>query len=266
MFRIAKSDELEWRKQLAEEIKAMMFKSPQPRCVQEVLEDIQSKCGDADCRERDIDLEDLNLAMNNLEVALSRMEKLGKRGVEDHDVPETDGPHGPSVPPTHESIFNHSRCRPHAQFVWISKTSTVDHEGNLGHPARADEIRKYGEEARKVFIHKPPFVIQKSFMEATMNRDPDWLAKRPWVRRGEEEHGGTYDCIGDDQDHRAKRQHGMGVVGGGVGQQGWEDRVGGGGHRFDDPRGANHQAQGQVHQGAESHRFKGKQKEEGVEK
>jgi hypothetical protein len=49
-----------------------------------------------------------------------------------------------------------------------------------------------------------------------MNHDPDQPVKRSWVRRGEEERGGTYDRTGDDQDQRAKRQHGMGVVGGGL--------------------------------------------------
>jgi hypothetical protein len=77
--------------------------------VQEALEDIQSMLGDADCRDRDSDLEELN-------AALSRMEKLGKWEVYDHGVPG-DGPYVPSVPPTHEAIFNHSRRRPHAQFV-----------------------------------------------------------------------------------------------------------------------------------------------------
>jgi hypothetical protein len=49
-----------------------------------------------------------------------------------------------------------------------------------------------------------------------MNHDPYQPVKRSWVRRGEEERGGTYDRTGDDQDQRAKRQHGMGVVGGGL--------------------------------------------------
>jgi hypothetical protein len=208
----------------------MLFKSPKPQCVQEVLEDIQSTLGGADCRDHGSDLEELSDVMNNLDDVLSLMEKLGKREVYDHGVP-SDGPYGPLVPPTHEAIFNHSRRKPHAQFVWISKTSTVDNEGNLGHPARADEIRKYGEAMRRVFIHKPPSVIQKSFAEATMNHDPDRSVKRPWVRRDEEECGGSYNRTGDDRDQRAKRQHGMGAVGGGVRQQGREDRGGGGGRR-----------------------------------
>jgi hypothetical protein len=86
MFRIVKCEELEWRKQQSEEIKAMLFKSPKLRCVQEALEDIQSMLGDADCRDHDNDLEELNAAMNNLDVALSRMEKLGKWEVYDHGV------------------------------------------------------------------------------------------------------------------------------------------------------------------------------------
>jgi hypothetical protein len=86
MFRIVKCEELEWRKQQSEEIKAMLFKSPKLRCVQEALEDIQSMLGDADCRDHDSDLEELNAAMNNLDVALSQMEKLGKWEVYDHGV------------------------------------------------------------------------------------------------------------------------------------------------------------------------------------
>jgi hypothetical protein len=60
----------------------------------------------------------------------------------------------------------------------------------------------------------------------------------------------------------------MGAMGGGVAQQSQEDHVGGGGHRFDDPTGVNHQVQGQIRQGTgcEFHQFKGKQKDESVEK
>jgi hypothetical protein len=44
-----------------------------------------------------------------------------------------DGPFGldglDCVPTTHEVIHNHSKRAPHAKFVWITKTSTVDKDG-----------------------------------------------------------------------------------------------------------------------------------------
>jgi hypothetical protein len=97
--------------------------------------------------------------------------------------------------------------------------------GNLGYPAKVDEIRKFGAAARKVFIHKPTPELQKTFTVTTMSWEEDKLAKRPWARRGEEEVP------------RTKRQQGMGAAGGGARNPGWEDRGGGGNHRQDDPRG-----------------------------
>jgi hypothetical protein len=47
------------------------------------------------------------------------------------------------VPTTHEAIFNHSRREPHAKWVWITKSSNVDKNGNLGFPA-LQEVRRWG--------------------------------------------------------------------------------------------------------------------------
>jgi hypothetical protein len=62
----------------------------------------------------------------------------------------------------------------------------VDHAGKLGHPAKAEEMR-YGATSRKVFLRKIPSALQRSFAKVTMNREVDQPAKRPWVRRGDEE-------------------------------------------------------------------------------
>jgi hypothetical protein len=78
MFQIAKRDDLEWKKKQAEEIKAMLFKSPQPRCVKEALEHIHSEV-EIDPIEQDKVMESLNSTLCMLEAALMRMEKLGKR-------------------------------------------------------------------------------------------------------------------------------------------------------------------------------------------
>jgi hypothetical protein len=43
IFRIAKREEREWRKNQVEEIKALLFKSPQPNCMKEALEDMHDR-------------------------------------------------------------------------------------------------------------------------------------------------------------------------------------------------------------------------------
>jgi hypothetical protein len=40
--------------------------------------------------------------------------------------------------------------------MWITKSSTVDENGNLGFPASAEEIKKFVSKARKVFLKPPP--------------------------------------------------------------------------------------------------------------
>jgi hypothetical protein len=109
----------------------------------------------------DVELQDLELTACGLEATLIRMEKLSKQEQRDTEEPEDgDGLHGlVSVPLTHEAIFNHSRRDPHAQYIWISKASTVDCNWNLGHSASRDENRKFGAKARKVFLCQPPSML-----------------------------------------------------------------------------------------------------------
>jgi hypothetical protein len=58
------------------------------------------------------------------------------------------------------------KWRMKAKWVWISKASTVDKDGNLGFPATREEIRKFRFGARKVFLRKPPSVLHQSFAQA----------------------------------------------------------------------------------------------------
>jgi hypothetical protein len=103
---------------------------------------------------------------------------------------------------THEAIYNHSRRQPHAKWVWITRSSTVDKAGNLGYPASAEEVRRFGTRARKVFLRPPPSALQKSFAEAVKMYNPD----RPWKRRATNERDHTQERSMEDRDLRAKRQ------------------------------------------------------------
>jgi hypothetical protein len=118
---------------------------------------------------RHLELEELDAITLGLEPALERMDSI------DQARKTLDLPVGPDreelVPTTYEAIFNHSRISPHARWVWITKNSTVDAFGNLGYPASREEIRKFGSQARKVFI-RPPSTLQKSFTGVVkMNQD-----------------------------------------------------------------------------------------------
>jgi hypothetical protein len=124
------------------------------------------------------------------------------------------------VPMTHDAIFNHSRLGPHVRYVWISKVSTVDDKGNLGHPASREEIRKFGDKARMVFLHKPPSVLLKSFVKAAMSWEYERQAKRPWAAWGGEERASPPDRRVEDRDPRANHQEGMGALVGRARQQG----------------------------------------------
>jgi hypothetical protein len=76
---------------------------------------------------------------------MARMERIGAKG--------QNGPHGMGLVPTmHEAFHGHSRPKPHAKWVWITKSSIVDQEGNLGFLALEEGTRKFGARARKVFI------------------------------------------------------------------------------------------------------------------
>jgi hypothetical protein len=120
MFQIARNEEPEWRIKQAEEIKAMMFKSPQSQILQKVMEHINSEFTS---RIEEEDLSVLDLASKDLEAILHRMEKLGKQVVGVQNVDGGiggNGPDGPMLPTTHEAIHTHSRIRPHARWVWIT--------------------------------------------------------------------------------------------------------------------------------------------------
>jgi hypothetical protein len=75
MFRIAKREELDWRKLQAEEIKAMLFRSPQPGIMREGIKQIQFNVVievDDDI-EGDRELADLQAACGSLDEAISRI-------------------------------------------------------------------------------------------------------------------------------------------------------------------------------------------------
>jgi phage terminase large subunit GpA-like protein len=76
------------------------------------------------------------------------------------------------------------KWRMKAKWVWISKASTVDKDGNLWFPATREEIRKFRFGARKVFLRKPPSVLHQSFAQAVAMRQEDEVPPgRPWKRR-----------------------------------------------------------------------------------
>jgi hypothetical protein len=106
----------------------------------------------------------------------------------------------------------------------------VDKEGNLGFPASAEEVRRFGASARKVFLRKPPSELLDSFAQVVkMNRDEERLSNRSWKRRGEEEREGPQDWTQAERYPRAKRLQGMGAPSGG--NRNWGREECGGGHR-----------------------------------
>jgi hypothetical protein len=153
---------------------------------------------------RDDDMVSLNVASRALEESLEKMEK---REMQVHS--EMDKPIG-LIPTTHEAIHRHSSRAPQATWLWITKSSTVDKDGRLGFPATREEIRRFGATTRKVFIHKPPSVLQKSFAQAvSMGREEDHPSSRPWKRRGE--NGSQPNRAKEDRDPQAKWQQGGGA-------------------------------------------------------
>jgi hypothetical protein len=109
--------------------------------------------------EEDEEIAELKAACDNLEVAVERIGEVDdprqENGVCSYDIgldgpDELDGPD--AIPCSHEAIFNHSRWQPHTKWVWITQTSMVDKEGNLGYPASAEDVGYFGARARKVFL------------------------------------------------------------------------------------------------------------------
>jgi hypothetical protein len=73
MFRIAQR-ELEWRKFQAEEIKAMLFRTPQPKILQNEIKHIQSNVViEVHDEENEKELADLEIACDNLDAAIGRI-------------------------------------------------------------------------------------------------------------------------------------------------------------------------------------------------
>jgi hypothetical protein len=70
MFRIAQREDLERKRQQAEEIKAMLFRSPQPTIMKEVIVSLQS---DVVREENQVELDDLDAATRGLEESLNKM-------------------------------------------------------------------------------------------------------------------------------------------------------------------------------------------------
>jgi hypothetical protein len=63
------------------------------------------------------------------------------------------------------------------KWVWITRTSTIDKEGNLGFLASTVDVPRFGARARKVLLRLSPSTLQESFVGVVMNPD------RPWKRR-----------------------------------------------------------------------------------
>jgi hypothetical protein len=64
------------------------------------------------------------------------------------------------VPTTHEAIYSHSRGSPHDKWIWISKISMIDKDGKLGFPTSREDIRRFSNIMRKVFLRKSPLELQ----------------------------------------------------------------------------------------------------------
>jgi hypothetical protein len=176
----------------------------------------------------DRELADLQAACDSLDAVIGRIGESDAPWRAKGGQSMGGGPRKPVGPReiscTHEAIYNHSQSQPHAKWVWITWSSTVDKAGNLGDPASAEEVCRFGTRARKVFLWPSPSTLQKSFAEAVKMYNPD----RPWKRRVADERDHAQERSVEDHDLRAKRQHGMGAMGGAGRIWGRDDR---GGHR-----------------------------------
>jgi hypothetical protein len=169
-------EELDWRKLQAEEIKAMLFRSPQPKILQDEIKHIQSSVvievnDEDDANDGDEELADLKTACDNLDAAIGRIGENDDPRRED-GIQSRDGrrggprkPDGPvDIPCTHEAIYNHSWRQPHVKSVWITLASTVNKDGNLGYPASAEDVSRFGARAGKVFLRPLPLVLQECLL------------------------------------------------------------------------------------------------------
>jgi hypothetical protein len=160
MYQIAMREDQERKLKQAEEIKKLLFGSSQNSPV---LKHIFSKTVIGESHSEEAVDDDLELALKELDDAMNRMNLIDARVQGGTPSP---GEHNElnRVPESHAVIFNHSRRAQRPKFVWISKTSTVDKEGNLGFLASWEEIRKYGAGARKVFLRHPPSELKRSYV------------------------------------------------------------------------------------------------------
>jgi hypothetical protein len=128
MFSLAKSEDQEWRRRQAVEVREMLFRSPQPCQMREVIKQM-----DVEVREVPSDIHELEIASLNLEDLLRKMKSLMKKPAEQETTTNSGGkadlapdrPDGPDEPNgvqlTHEAIHRHSRVTPHPAWVWITK-------------------------------------------------------------------------------------------------------------------------------------------------
>jgi hypothetical protein len=90
----------------------------------------------------------------------------------------------------------------------------VDENGNLEFSATNEEIRRYRDKARKVFLRKSPSTLQKSFVEVVMSWQDEHAGRRPWKKR-DVVRGGFV----EERDTRSKRQQGMELMEGNIKDQ-----------------------------------------------
>jgi hypothetical protein len=142
-YQIAKREEQEWRRKQAEEIKAMLFRSPQPASMRDALKSIQPRTVSEPFEEEE-EFKELEMASAQLEKSMIQMARVGNSfwGKLGQELYKGDEPNGlSSVRTTHEAIFGHSKGTTHAEWVWISKNSTVDKNGKLGYTTSREDIQ-----------------------------------------------------------------------------------------------------------------------------
>jgi hypothetical protein len=244
MYQIAKCEKQDWRKKQAEEIREMLFMNQKPESMKMAIKEIKSNLV-FEAPDSEAELENLKLASNRLDAA---MEKVGSASSLGHPSP-VGKESTRMVPATHEAIHSHSCYQLHPQWVWIAKNSTVDRDGRLGFPATREEVRKFRDKVRKVFLRSSPSVLQGSFAQAVrMGRKDERPVKRPWFCRGEAEREFQQEHSHEERDLGAKKQQ---AIGGQIREwcnsaSGWDER---GrkyqeewhGHRREEFRGTNHQ-------------------------
>jgi hypothetical protein len=75
MFRLAKSEDCEWRRRQAAEVREMPFRTPQPRQMREVIEEMDTDVMSSEIHE-------LEVASRELEESLMKLKSLMKKPIE----------------------------------------------------------------------------------------------------------------------------------------------------------------------------------------